>query len=859
MKARAAVAIVLAVVCLLIAWGNSYQTFVIVTVGLTAIVGTGLNVLLGLNGQISLGHAAFYAIGAYTVGILTTAHQWSFWSALAVSGTVSGLAGVLLGVPALRVRGPYLAMVTIAFGFVIEQGAAEWQDLTGGWNGLSGIPGPMLFGADIGEKGVAYLTVALTALAMAVFARLSNSPWGNAMRAVRDSEPASISIGLDPTLIRTTAFGISAVLAGVAGGVYASLSNFISPESFPFFQSIVFLLVVMLGGLDRVLGPLIGACIVVLLPELLATLGQYQLLFVGALTLAVLRLAPMGIVGVAAGLGGVVAQWFPKPPHNSVPGRRCDVKAFLAAGTTRSGISVRNLAVNFGGLHAVKDLSFEAQSGAITSIIGPNGAGKTTALNVICGFYRAEHGTVKLGDRTVSELRAYQIPRAGIARTYQTSQLFETLSVIDNVLIALRRGSLSAAALIVTRRDDESAGIAESLLAFVGYAGPVDQLAGALSHVDKRLVEIARALATRPAVLALDEPAAGLDAKDIAAIDELLRKLAGIGIAVILVEHHMELVMGVSSHVVVLDAGTKIAEGPPPKVAAEPAVRAAYLGAGEPTGRQRVRPLAGGRKPLLAVHALSAGYGAAIIVRDAALDIGDGELVAVLGANGAGKTTLMRALSGLIRPVAGEVRFLGARVEQLAADRIAGQGLILVPEGRQVFPDLSVIDNLRLGAYAGRSGDEAAMIDALFERFGALKPRRHHRAGLLSGGEQQMLAIARGLMARPKVLMLDEPSLGLAPKLLEVLYDLLSQLREEGTTMLLVDQAAALALSVADRAYVLQAGSIRHSGAAAEVAQDPALLRAYLGDGDVEFSSSGKSGDAVAETGSPSGLPLGSK
>jgi ABC-type branched-subunit amino acid transport system ATPase component/ABC-type branched-subunit amino acid transport system permease subunit len=859
MKEGAAAVIVIAAACSLIARGNSYQTFVIVTVGLTAIVGIGLNVLLGLNGQISLGHAAFYAIGAYTVGILTTAHQWSFWPALVVSAAVSGLAGVLLGIPALRVRGPYLAMVTIAFGFVVEQGAAEWQDLTGGWNGLSGIPSPTLFGADIGEKGIAYLTVALTALAMAAFTRLSNSPWGNGMRAVRDSESASVSIGLDPTLIRTTAFGISAVLAGVAGGVYASLSNFISPESFPFFQSIVFLLVVMLGGSDRVLGPLIGACVVVLLPELLATLGQYQLLFVGALTLAVLRLAPTGIVGVAARVGGRVARWFPTPVRKSVPGLRCDVEAFLAAGTTRSGISVGNLAVNFGGLHAVKDLSFDAQSGAITSIIGPNGAGKTTALNVICGFYRPERGTVKLGDRTVSELRPYQIPRAGIARTYQTSQLFETLSVIDNVLIALRRGSLRAAALIVTRRDEESVAIAESLLAFVGYVGPVDQLAGALSHVDKRLVEIARALATRPAVLALDEPAAGLDAKDIAAIDELLRRLAGIGIAVILVEHHMELVMGVSSHVVVLDAGTKIAEGPPLKVAAEPAVRAAYLGPGEPTARERVQPLAVGRKPLLAVRALSAGYGAAIIVRDAALDITDGELVAVLGANGAGKTTLMRALSGLIRPVAGEVRFLGARVERLAADRIAGQGLILVPEGRQVFPDLSVIDNLRLGAYAGTSGDEAALIDALFERFAALKLRRHHRAGLLSGGEQQMLAIARGLMARPKVLMLDEPSLGLAPKLLEVLYDLLSQLREEGTTMLLVDQAAALALSVADRAYVLQAGSISHSGTAAEVAQDPALLRAYLGDGDVEFSSSRKSGDAVAVTGSPSGLPLRSK
>ena len=303
MKASATVAIVIAVACLLIARGNGYQTFVIVTVGLTAIVGTGLNVLLGMNGQISLGHAAFYAIGAYTVGILTTAHEWSFWPALAASGVISGLAGVLLGIPALRVRGPYLAMVTIAFGFVIEQGSAEWQDLTGGWNGLAGIPDPTLFGTDIGEKGIAYLTVALTALAIAAFARLSNSPWGSAMRAVRDSEAASISIGLDPTLIRTTAFGISAFLAGIAGGVYASLSNFISPESFPFFQSIVFVLVVMLGGPDRVLGPLIGACVVVLLPQLLATLGQYQLLFVGALTLAVLLLAPTGIVGIAESSG----------------------------------------------------------------------------------------------------------------------------------------------------------------------------------------------------------------------------------------------------------------------------------------------------------------------------------------------------------------------------------------------------------------------------------------------------------------------------------------------------------------------------------------------------------------------------
>jgi ABC-type branched-subunit amino acid transport system ATPase component/ABC-type branched-subunit amino acid transport system permease subunit len=817
----AAAAIAIAAVCFLIWRGNNYQVFIIVTVGLTAIVGIGLNVLLGLSGQISLGHVAFYAIGAYTVGILTTNYEWSFWPALILSGIITGLAGMLLAIPALKVRGPYLAMVTIAFGFVVEQGAAEWQGLTGGWNGLSGIPGPSVFGTDIGERGIAYLTLALVVLATAAFAWLSRSVWGNAMRAVRDSESASVSIGLDPTLVRTAAFGISAVAAGLAGGVYASISNFISPESFPFFQSILFLLVVMLGGADRVLGPIVGALVVVLLPELLATLGQYRLLFVGVLMLAVLRLAPTGLVGL-------IASVLPGKERETLAKERSDIGRFLAAGASGQALAVRDLSVSFGGVRAVRDLNFAAQPGAITSIIGPNGAGKSTALNVICGFYRPDAGTVRLGDRIVSALRAYQIPRAGIARTYQTSQLFESMSVIDNVVIALRRGRLAPYFLTGGKRGDD-AEIAESLLAFVGYKGAHHRPADALAHVDKRLVEIARALAVRPSVLALDEPAAGLNAEDTAAIGALLRKLAAVGMTVILVEHDMDLVMGVSSHVIVLDAGAKIAEGTPAQVATDPAVLEAYLGAGEQAERGRKQPFAIAQKPLMTVSALSAGYGAATVVRQADLEIAAGELVAVLGANGAGKTTLMRALSGLLRPIEGEVRFLGERIDHFPGDRIARAGLVLVPEGRQVFPELSVTDNLRLGAYARRSAEEASMIENLLTRFPALKARRRQRAGLLSGGEQQMLAIARGLMARPQVLMLDEPSLGLAPKLLENLYDLLAALRDEGTTILLVDQMAQLALSVADRAYVLQSGAFTHSGTAREVAQDPALVKAYLG------------------------------
>jgi ABC-type branched-subunit amino acid transport system ATPase component len=219
------------------------------------------------------------------------------------------------------------------------------------------------------------------------------------------------------------------------------------------------------------------------------------------------------------------------------------------------------------------------------------------------------------------------------------------------------------------------------------------------------------------------------------------------------------------------------------------------------------------------------------VIRDIDLQVGKGELVAVLGANGAGKSTLMRALSGLNRPVGGTVLFLGRRIERFSASRIVGEGLVLVPEGRQVFPELSVSDNLHLGAYARSVADVETMSELLLDRFPQLKQRRHQKAGLLSGGEQQMLAIARGLIARPAVLMLDEPSLGLAPKLVEGLYDHLAQLRDEGTTILLVDQMAALALSVADRAYMLQSGTIRQRGSAAEMRADPAVVRAYLGAG----------------------------
>jgi ABC-type branched-subunit amino acid transport system ATPase component len=287
--------------------------------------------------------------------------------------------------------------------------------------------------------------------------------------------------------------------------------------------------------------------------------------------------------------------------------------------------------------------------------------------------------------------------------------------------------------------------------------------------------------------------------------------------------------MEVSDHIIVLDAGAPIATGLPGEIQVNEQVRKAYLGTGQIIERARKTPLPEKAEIMLKVSGLRAGYGAAPVLQDVTIEVSTGEFIAVLGANGAGKSTLMRSLSGLHRPIEGKVLFIGKDITTWEAHRVSGAGLVLVPEGRQVFPELGVIDNIALGAYTRHDFDDVTEIEAMLERFPSLRKRQTSRAGLLSGGEQQMLSIARGLVARPQVIMLDEPSLGLAPALIEDLFSVLAELRDEGRTILLVDQMAGLALSVADRGYVLESGVVVHEGAAADLKTDKAIEQAYLG------------------------------
>lgn len=800
---------------------DSYSLLVFTFCALAVVVGVGLNILIGMSGQISFGHIAFYAIGAYISALLLMAGL-PLGLALIIAGLGSGLVGAVLALPALRVTGPYLAMVTIAFAFMVHHGLIEWQSLTGGANGLIGIPMPEFAGLD-GSIGLALLATALMVAALAFYQRLQRSGWGRAMRAVKSTEIAARSLGFNPMQTKTLAFALSAALTGLAGGLVAPLMMFISPDSFPFSQSILFVLAVIVGGAGTLFGPVLGALLIVLLPEMLSGLAEYRLLIFSMLLLGVLWLAPRGV------LGALQQRWWKVPPAYAPKSvnRHLLARWFERNGGDGQGLQVRDVGIRFGGVQAASGISFSAEQGSVTSVIGPNGAGKTTLLNMISGFYAPDSGQIELAQQ-LAGLPAWRIARAGIARTYQTTQLFGEMSVLENLLAAMQQGQLG---LPLARPPAEQEELALNLLALVGYRGSVTCAADDLPHVDRRLVEIARALATRPRVLLLDEPAAGLSRSDTDRLAGLFKTLADFGIAVILVEHDMPLVMAVSQRILVLDAGRPIAWGSPDEVRQDPRVVAAYLGSTDYQAQVRSAAWDGSRDAILFVKDLVVDYGAAPVVQQVNLLVNPGELVAILGANGAGKSSILQCLAGLKRASAGSVVLDDVNIEKADASAIAARGLALVPEGRQLFAQLSVRDNLLLGAHTRTDKvDAEAEIEVILRRFPRLRERLDSPAGLLSGGEQQMVAVGRGLMAKPRILLLDEPSLGLAPAMIAELYDALASLRDEGVTLLLVDQMANLALQVADRAYVLDTGRVVKSGSAAELRNDPELEAAYLGD-----------------------------
>ncbi len=506
-------------------------------------------------------------------------------------------------------------------------------------------------------------------------------------------------------------------------------------------------------------------------------------------------------------------------------------------------LAVSGVTVRFGGLLALDDVGLEVPGGAVTGLIGPNGAGKTTLFDVITGLRRPERGRVVLDGADITAVAPNRRVRRGMGRTFQRLELFGSLTARENVQTAVeaRRGPRR-------RRGARSARqLADELLARIGLTEVADTPADLLPVGLARLVELARALATSPSVLLLDEPSAGLDGDETAALGTVLSELAKEGLAVLLVEHDVELVMGSCSQVVVLDAGAVIARGTPDAVRVDPIVQEAYLGAAVPGGDKSPVPARPWRDvvtdgsagsagsagtdpetPVLELSGVHAGYGRIEVLRGIDLSVARGSVTALLGPNGAGKSTLLKVASGRLAPSAGTVRFDGAPATGMAPERLARRGLCTVPEGRAVFPNLTVAENLRLFGARSPSTTADDMEERSYARFGVLGERRRQLAGRLSGGEQQMLGLARALAGRPKLLLLDELSMGLAPLVVAELYELVAALAaEEQVSILLVEQFAHMALGVADAAAILVNGTLVEQGTPAEIGDE--LASAYLG------------------------------
>ncbi len=536
--------------------------------------------------------------------------------------------------------------------------------------------------------------------------------------------------------------------------------------------------------------------------------------------------------------------------------------------------------MRFGGLVAVDNISFTAYRSEITAIIGPNGAGKTTVFNCLTGFYRPSAGRLAIHkDGEVLQLERIEgfriVRRAGIARTFQNIRLFAGMTVLENLIVAqhnpLMKASVFSLAGLLSLpryRTAERAAVerARHWLDRIGLTDRADWLAAALPYGAQRRLEIARALCTGPALLCLDEPAAGLNPRESAELNDLLlgvRDEERIGI--LLIEHDMSVVMGISDHVIVLDYGRKIADGTPAEIRADPEVIKAYLGEDEELAP--LRPLAGGEggprqrrgrvrwaepssgvgasptspRPspppraergifvMLTISGVHAFYGTIEALRGVDLEVGAGEIVALIGANGAGKSTLLMTVCGRPRAASGRVLFDGRDITRLETFEIVRRGIAQVPEGRRIFPRMTVLENLQIGA---TSADPACFdedLASVFALFPILQQRQTQRGGTLSGGEQQMLAIARALMSRPRLLLLDEPSLGLAPLIVKQIFGVIREINErQNVTVLLVEQNAHHALRLAHRGYVMQTGRIMLSGTGTELLADPEIRAAYL-------------------------------
>lgn len=791
---------------------------------LLAMVGLGLNLLLGHTGLVSFGHGAWFGLGAYGVGIL----QLRFFPDSVLIPLVLTMLMVLvvsagLGAIILRRKGVYFSLLTLALSALAFTVAYRWTALTGGENGLGGIERRTLFGLRLDDPVIFYVFVAAIAMLVGVFMlRLMHSPFGKVLVAIRENEQRTRFIGFPVQTYKLYAFVISASVTGLAGGLFVLNHRIASAEmlSVPFSGEL--LAMVLIGGMRSFAGPLIGALFFLLFREYLSQFTENWLLYFGLVFVGFILLSPAGLVGI----GQRLMRWL-RPPATTeaamsarkVPVVEQPFPSFLPK-QSQDALVAQGVTKHFGGVKAVHEVSLQVEPVGLHALIGPNGAGKTSLFNLISGMFAPSAGQVQVGHVVLPGGHPTVACNAGLCRSFQITNLFKGLSVKDNLRLSVmardpHRFSMwrRADALHLTEHQTTE------LIRFLGVDGMEAALAEDLSYGGQRLVDMGLALGSAPRFLLLDEPLAGLAVAERERIGKLIRRL-GNRIGVLLVEHDVDRVFELSDRITVMSMGTVLVEGNPEKIRADNRVHEIYIGSGTEALAKRVVPSQIGEQVAISIAGIEAYYGKSHILSGIGFEARDGEVIAVLGRNGAGKSTLLKSLIGMARLGGGEIHIDGKRITAPVPEAMARLGIAFVPQGRRLFPGLTVKDNLMLGRLRrSHESADAWSDERIFEVFPRLRERYEVNAESLSGGEQQMVAIARALAGHVKVLLLDEPFEGLSPAMTEEVFNAILRLKGH-VTILIVDHNLDLTLALSDRALVLDRGRISHQGPAAPLLHD---------------------------------------
>jgi ABC-type branched-subunit amino acid transport system ATPase component/ABC-type branched-subunit amino acid transport system permease subunit len=812
-----------------------------------ALVGLGFNILLGYTGLLSFGHGMFIGCGSYAAS-LSQIHffQHSFIIPILFGTVFSTFVGFIVGYLVMRKRGVYFALLTLAFTQLFFYICFRWTSLTGGENGLPGISRPDHFlGLDLNnDYAFYYFTLAIVFACALLIRRILNAPFGRVLQAIGDNELRASCVGYNTKRYKHTAVIISALFCGLAGTLHAFLLYFSFPEILHVLFSGNIVAMTVVGGMRSFFGPMIGGAVFVLFQDILSSITKNWMIFFGMIFMAFILFSPNGIMGIIQGIeeyltrgskrGGNASEresfQSSSARHVKAAGEREHVVAPGRASPDEDILVVRDVTKRFGALLAVDDVSLTVKRGELRSIIGPNGAGKTTLFNVLTGILPMDSGKVLFKGKDITGDPPHKIAARGISRSFQITSIFKDLTVYENIRVAVQATTRYRSSFMAYTDELEEIALAtEQIMERVGLSSLRSQLAANISHGDQRLLEIAISLVIKPELLALDEPLAGLAAEERSRVARLVRSLSGKH-TVVLIDHDIDQVLAISDRITVLHQGKTIAEGKPEEVRANPLVQEAYIGGFRLKRVPGIEPVTQRRTPILELNRINTFYGKSQILHDVSLSIFQGELVCFLGRNGAGKTTTLYSIMGHVSPREGDIFYLGQNIARERPESISRMGIQLVPQGRRVFPNLTVVENLNIAFLQAKRkrGDVAWMPERAFDLFPQLEQLRNSRGENLSGGELQMLAIARALMGNGRLLMLDEPFEGLAPTIVQSLWKVINELKNE-TTILLVEQNAEVALSLGQRAYVVNNGVIEYDGTTIELIEDQDLRIGLLG------------------------------